>query len=547
MRRLQPASALIAALGLALLFPAAAPAQDEPVTLTVSAPSVVAAKARFKLGVRIEAEAGALDIAARPLRLRVRMAPECGGTFDGTEGPTAIDRSLIVPTNGAAYDASISARTRLTGFGTWTVCAFLEDAEQRQFATSTDTEVTVSRQCTVASKRLARARRALRRARHAHRARRRTLAKKVRRLARRKRGACRSGGSGGGSGTASGIPHIKHLFVIALENRNAAETFGANPPSPYLGRTMRQEGAFLPDYYGIGHESLDNYIAMISGQPPNVATQSDCQLFTEMLPGTLGADGVATGQGCVFPATVETVANQLEVAGLSWGGYMQDMANSVGAGQPATCRHPPLNAPDPTQKAGATDQYAARHDPFVYFHSIIDSPTCQRNVVDLGQLASDLAGESSTPNYSFITPDLCADGHDETCADGSSPGGFAGIDAFLREWVPRIERSPAYRDRGMILVTFDESESGAESCCGETTGPNTVNNGGPDPGAGGGRVGAVAVSPCIEPGTVTTTPYNHYSLLRWVEDNFGLPHLANAGPAGLRPFGADLLDRASCQ
>ena len=103
-----------------------------------------------------------------------------------------------------------------------------------------------------------------------------------------------------------------------------------------------------------------------------------------------------------------------------------------------------------------------------------------------------------------------------------------------------IEASPAYQDRGMILVTFDESEDGAESCCGETDGPNTPNNGGPTKGSGGGKVGAVMVSPCIEPGTVSDSDYNHYSMLRWVEDNFGLGHLANAAPAGVGSFGADV-------
>ena len=54
-----------------------------------------------------------------------------------------------------------------------------------------------------------------------------------------------------------------------LENEDAAESFGADPPAPYLGKTLKEAGAFMPNYYGIGHASLDNYIAMISGQPPN--------------------------------------------------------------------------------------------------------------------------------------------------------------------------------------------------------------------------------------------------------------------------------------
>jgi hypothetical protein len=344
---------------------------------------------------------------------------------------------------------------------------------------------------------------------------------------------------------ASASPEIKHLFTIVLENKNAEQTFSASPPSRYLGRTMPAEGALVPNYFGIGHHSLVNYIAMISGQPPNLKTQHNCGTFTEMLPGELDSGGVAVGQGCVFPPAVPTVAGQLEAAGRSWRAYMQDMANSVAAGAPATCRHPALGGEEEAESATPEDQYAGRHNPFVYFHSIIDSPSCERNVVDLRLLPEDLAAEERTPAYSFIVPDLCADGHDWQCADGTSPGGYQGINAFLQEWVPRIEASAAYQDRGMIVVVFDEGDT-AEACCGETSGPNTDNNGAGQPGDGGGRVGAVMLSPCIAPGTVSLAAYNHYSYLRWVEDNFGLPHLANAAPASVGSFGSDILNRPDC-
>jgi phosphatidylinositol-3-phosphatase len=346
---------------------------------------------------------------------------------------------------------------------------------------------------------------------------------------------------------SAGVPQIKHLFVIVLENENAEESFGEDPPSPYLGAKLPADGAFVPNYFGIGHASLDNYIAMISGQPPNLVTQADCPVFSEMTPGTLGPDGVAAGQGCVFPAAVKTVANQLEDEGDTWRGYMEDMASGAAAGEPATCRHPAIGQPDRTQAARAGDQYATRHNPFVYFHAVIDSPACERNVVDLSRLPQDLERLASSPEYAFITPDLCADGHDENCADPSVAGGYAGIEAFLKEWIPQIEGSLAYQDKGMILITFDESASTADSCCGETTGPNTANNGGSRPGSGGGRVGAVMVSPCIQPGTVSSTAYNHYSMLRWVEDNFGLAHLANASPSVVGAFGADILNRPDCR
>jgi hypothetical protein len=352
--------------------------------------------------------------------------------------------------------------------------------------------------------------------------------------------------AGPAAARAEAPPHINHLFAIVLENENAENTFGAVPPSPYLGTTLREAGAFIPNYYGIGHQSLDNYIALVSGQPPNLATQSDCLIYSEMMAPAVREDGVAVGQGCVYPRSIPTIGNQLERSGGTWRSYAQDMAAGAALGEATTCRHPTLGNYDTTQMASATNQYAARHVPFLYFHAVTDYETCNRNVVDLSNLTTDLQSAATTPQYSFITPDLCADGHDATCADGTSPGGFAGIDAFLREWVPRIQASPAYKDRGAILVTFDESESGAESCCNEPIGPNTLNNGGPQPGNGGGRVGAVLVSPCVKPGTVTQIPYNHFSALRWTEDNFGLAPLGDAGTEGLSSFGTDVFSNPAC-
>jgi hypothetical protein len=328
------------------------------------------------------------------------------------------------------------------------------------------------------------------------------------------------------------LPPIKHVFVIWMENKDYSETFARdNPKAPLMAKTLPSMGALLPEYHGIGHLSLDNYIAVVSGQGPNPQTQADCLVFTEFAPATEGADGQYMGNGCVYPAKVKTIANQLEEKGLRWKGYMEDMA----LGEPKTCRHPPLNGRDETQSATATDQYAARHNPFVYFHSIIDKPSCAANDVDLSAMPADIATVGGTANYIFITPDLCSDGHDEPCIDGR-PGGLKSIDDFLKQWVPKILESPGYRDDGLLVVSFDEAEHDNASCCGERS-SNTPNAAGPDPGSGGGKVGAVLISPFIKPGTVDSTPYNHYSFLRTTEDLFGLSHLGYAGVDGLVPIG----------
>ncbi|HKH22107.1 MAG TPA: hypothetical protein VKA88_00675, partial [Solirubrobacterales bacterium] len=66
------------------------------------------------------------------------------------------------------------------------------------------------------------------------------------------------------SGTAT-VPHVKHVFIVVLENENADETFGPNTQIPYLAKTLTAKGAFVPNYYATGHLSLDNYISMVSG------------------------------------------------------------------------------------------------------------------------------------------------------------------------------------------------------------------------------------------------------------------------------------------
>ncbi len=328
------------------------------------------------------------------------------------------------------------------------------------------------------------------------------------------------------------LPGAKHVFVINLENKGYDTTWGPASAAPYLSQTLRSQGVLLNQYYGTAHNSQPNYVAQISGQGPNPQMQADCQTYSPFVGTGTASQGQAVGDGCVFPASVPTVAGQLTAAGKTWKGYMEDM------GTP--CRHPALGAVDDTQKAKVGDQYAARHNPFVYFAGITDSPDCARNDVDLTALKTDLASVGTTPNLSMITPNLCHDGHDAPCVDGQ-PGGLPGADDWLKQWVPAITSSPAFKQDGVLVITFDESDgpqSDATACCGETSGPNS-----PEPGItgpGGGRVGALVLSPFTKGGTWSTTPYNHYSLLGSIEDTFGLPYLGYAGAPGLNRFGLDV-------
>lgn len=340
----------------------------------------------------------------------------------------------------------------------------------------------------------------------------------------------------------AGVPAIGHVFVIVLENKEFSTTFGAGTPATYLADTLVRAGAFLRQYYGIGHASLDNYIAMIAGIAPNPDTQGDCGRYVEFEQTSMAPGGQPVGHGCVYPAHVPTIANQLAATGRTWKAYMEDMGNDPSR-EAATCGHAPIGAPDVTERATPTDQYAAKHNPFVYFHAIIDSAACNTNVVPLTGLARDLRAVATTPNYAYIAPNLCHDGHDTHCRNGE-PGGLVSINTFLQEWVPRITNAPAFRRDGLLIITFDEAPSAhKDACCNEPTGPNTSSPGAGGP--GGGRTGTVLLSPFIAPGTVSDVPYNHYSMLRSVEQIFGLPYLGFAGEPGLVSFGRDVYTRSA--
>jgi len=328
------------------------------------------------------------------------------------------------------------------------------------------------------------------------------------------------------------VPPVRHVFVINIENKGYDTTWGPTSAAPYLAKTLRAKGVLLNSYYGTAHNSQPNYVAQISGQGPNPQMQADCQLYSSFVGATTAPPRQAVGTGCVFPVSVASLPTQLDAKELSWKGYLEDM------GTP--CRHPSLNTADPTQKATVGDQYAARHNPFVYFSAITNSPECAQRDVDLSQLPKDLAAVNTTPNLSYITPNLCNDGHDSPCVDGR-PGGLASVDAWLRVWVPRILNSPAYQADGELIITADESDSpqsDATACCGEGPGPNTPLPG--IAGLGGGRIGALVLSRWTAPNTWSTTPYNHYSLLASIEDVFRLPHLGYAQTTGLNRFGLDI-------
>ena len=119
-----------------------------------------------------------------------------------------------------------------------------------------------------------------------------------------------------------------------------------------------------------------------------------------------------------------------------------------------------------------------KHFPFPWFESILQSGDCNpQHIANLFSstdgLYHDLQHERTTPAFSWITPNNCSDGHDAVCHGNNLSGGFANAttpnaptnytgglyaaDLFLEHVIPEIEASPAYKDGGLIDVTFDEA------------------------------------------------------------------------------------------
>jgi hypothetical protein len=286
---------------------------------------------------------------------------------------------------------------------------------------------------------------------------------------------------------------VHRVFVYVMENTSFDDVVGS-PDAPYLNSLVKRY-ALATSYYATGHASLGNYLAMTSGQPPNPATMSDCFFYGSPL--------------CI--QDVPNVADQLEARGLGWKGYMDSM--------PRPCAHTAENTVEQSQTG-----YTPRHNPFVYYRSIVDDPKrCAAHVVPLTDLWRDQRA-GRVPAYSFVTPDTCHDGHDSgpPCQEG---GGVREADSFARRTIPRILADRSFREGGLLVLTFDEGGVADDD------GPLSAEAGGVD---FGGRVFTLLVSPNVTPGAALDEPYDHYSLLKTVEDVFCLDHLGGAADPAVR-------------
>ena len=315
------------------------------------------------------------------------------------------------------------------------------------------------------------------------------------------------------------IPPYTHIIVIVEENKNYEQILDPAVAPNIAGLAAKYGDA--TKFFGEVHPSEANYVAMLGGDTFGIhdddafycrAGQVDPFCYGAAAPGY--ADH-----------TVKTrhLGQQLETVGLTWKGYYENLPEpgslAVVADDPAY-RGPPRNAAF----------YASKHSGFMNFAAVQHDPRRAEHMVDFRQLDLDL-GSNRLPNFALLVPNQCnemhglhAPGLPPGCDGAEVPALIGRGDKVVGELVKRIQATSSWRssDNVAIVITFDEGSGGTrEGCCAVT--PDAPSN------YGGGHIPTIVITNHGSRGVRDDTPYNHYSLLRTVEDAFGLgEHLGHA-------------------
>jgi len=286
---------------------------------------------------------------------------------------------------------------------------------------------------------------------------------------------------------------IKHVFLLSLASPGYKAAFDPTASQmPYLSGTLRPQGVLLTNYSLLDAAALPNGFGAISGQAPTADTKADCPEYEK----------------CLFPVETLTLADQLGPARFTWHAYLEDMVDPEG--KPANCVHPEPDATETPVPGG----YSATANPFVYFHSLLDLGDCATNDVPLSKLPKDLKKADKTANFSYIAPNQCNAGFRGQCPEGT-PDGPAAADAWLEKTTKEILASPAYKKDGLLIVSFGALDPAAQEAIAAE---------GADPL----KVGALIASPLLTANGTDGAAYTPYSLLRSVDELFGLSPLGEA-------------------
>ncbi|HEY1951463.1 MAG TPA: alkaline phosphatase family protein [Gemmatimonadaceae bacterium] len=234
-----------------------------------------------------------------------------------------------------------------------------------------------------------------------------------------------------------------------------------------------KQGAWFNNYHALSHPSQPNYLALIAGS-------------------TFGIDHDHTPAPIREPSIVE----RLEAKGLTWKAYAEDYPGGCYLGSAAGKGYL-------TPKATPTELYARKHVPFLAFAAIQGNPRRCSRVVNAREFMLD-ARAGALPNYAFYSPNMFNDGHDTPLETST---------IWLRKFVDSLRGTAGMRKRTLLMITWDEGG-----------GDDLRSN----------RVLAIVLGNGIVPGRYSER-LTHYSLLRTIEDNFGLQPVAD-GDANADPL-----------
>ena len=283
--------------------------------------------------------------------------------------------------------------------------------------------------------------------------------------------------------TNAQIPRVEHVFIVVEENQDFSCVIG-NPTMPFLNQLAANYG-LAASYYANGHPSISNYFVLTAGQA----------IYKGRL-GDLRTDSV----------DVDNVVRELKKNGKTWRAYVEGV-------------------PSPGYMGGnlASNGYVKRHNPLAYFAKDISSDD-RANLAPFSQFSADLA-QDKLPNYAFLVPNLFDDGHSVKGANGSNQGNarcgeapaLKQSDDWLKNILGPLLSSKTFKDKGLLVITYDESSVDDQS-----------------DGAGhwgGGRVATVIISSKVTTGYRSITHYHHESTLRLMLEALGLDRNSWPGDA----------------
>jgi hypothetical protein len=301
-------------------------------------------------------------------------------------------------------------------------------------------------------------------------------------------GACSSASAPGVSEHAAstrqalGTATYDHVFLVIGENHKFDQIIG-NPAAPIINALAANYG-LATQYSGVSDPSEPNYVAMLGG--------SDF--------------GIASDDPYFFPGQnvdADNLMSQLDRAGKTWRAYFQDMPYPGYRGYcfPGKCN----GIPD------SDTQYVVKHNGIPNFTNM-QTPAEWAKQMPLAQLEEDLES-GDVPNFGYVVADECHDMHGAPpwCVDSGNPGDIADNwlvsqgDAFIGQIVNLVTSSKFWgKGNNAIVVTFDEGDT-----------PQDL-------------VSTVVITSHGPRGLQDATPYDHYSLLATLQQNFGLGCLLNS-------------------